>query len=332
MPSIPTLDLNDGRKIPILGLGCMEFAPEDHDSVRDVVYEAIKIGYRHFDTAYIYQTEGLVGEGIRKAIDEGLVKREEVFVVTKVANYNLRREDVISQAKESNAALGLGYIDLLLVHAPLPLEKPPPGQLIAFNADGTLAVAQDVDIHTETWGAMQELVKEGITKSIGVSNYSVKLLQRTLAHASIKPAVNQIESNPFHQRNDLLEFAKKEGIILTAYSPFGGAPSLKGVGGLPEDYDANQRENKPLLWDNEVIQGIAKKHGKTVSQILLKFHVARGVSVIPKTIRKERLIENASIFDFELDDEDWKQLRSLEAGRSCMPAFFVGLMAQAEAR
>ena len=320
--AIPTLDLNDGRKMPVLGLGCMEFV-NDKTAVRDIVYEAIKIGYRHFDTAY--KTEGLVGEGIKKAMNEGLVTREEVFVTTKIWMYNLKREDLIAQAHQSHASLDLGYIDLLLIHGPIPFRKTSEEALFPLKEDGSPDIRQDVDVHTESWGAMQDLVKEGITKSIGVSNYSIVQLEKTLAHASIKPAANQVESHPFLQQRELIDFCKSHGIVVTAYSPFGGV--LRPLRpGEPENAQDNKAAVKQGLWDNEVIQGIAKKHGKTVSQVLLKFHVARGVSVIPKTIKKERLIENASIFDFELDDEDWKQLHSLDAGRSTMPAHFLQIL------
>ena len=154
----PTLDLNDGRKIPVLGLGCMEWI-NDQALVRDTVYEAIKAGYRHFDTAYLYKTEALVGEGIRKAIDEGLVKREDIFLTTKIWMYNLKHDDLIAQAKESNAALNLGYIDLLLVHGPIPFQKPADLSVIfPTGDDGKPLINADVDIHTETWAAMEEVL------------------------------------------------------------------------------------------------------------------------------------------------------------------------------
>ena len=310
--TFPTLDLNDGRKIPILGLGCMENVNEK-SLVRDSVYEAIKQGYRHFDTAYLYRTEQLVGEGINKAIAEGLVTREEIFVTTKVWLFNLKRDDLIAQAKESNNNLGLGYIDLLLIHGAFAVNKPVhaapinPTNALTRKADGSVDVALDVDIIKESWPAMEEVVRLGIVKSIGVSNWHVPMLEQVCASASIKPAVNQIECNPFFQQKEIVECCKKNGIIVTAYSPFGGAP-LSGA-------ESNKEKNRPL-WSDPTITAISEKHGKSVSQILLKFHVARNVTAIPKTIKKERLIENANIFDFELDEEDTKKLNALDSGRS----------------
>ena len=311
--TFPTLDLNDGRKIPILGLGCMEFV-NDKTLMRDTVYEAIRLGYRHFDTAYIYGTEQLVGEGIKKAIAEGLVKREEIFVTTKIWIFNLRRDDLIAQANESNNNLGLGYIDLLLIHGAFAVNKPDPKLVFPANlfprkADGSVDVDLDFDVIKEGWPVMEEVVRLGIVKSIGVSNWPVFMLEQVCASASIQPAVNQIECNPFFQQKEIVECCKKNGIIVTAYSPFGGTP--------PSDTESNRAKNRPVLWHDPTITAIAEKHGKTVSQILLKFHVARDVTVIPKTIKKERLIENSNIFDFELDEEDTEKLNALDAGRSC---------------
>ena len=328
--TFPTLDLNDGRKIPILGLGCMENVNEK-SLVRDSVYEAIRQGYRHFDTAYLYGTEQLVGEGINKAIAEGLVTREEIFVTTKVWLFNLKRDDLIAQAKESNNNLGLGYIDLLLIHGAFAVHKPDPtlvfpANFFPFKKDGKVDVDLDVDIVKESWPAMEEVVRLGIVKSIGVSNWHVPMLEQVCASASIKPAVNQIECNPFFQQKEIIDCCKKNSIVVTAYSPFGGAPPAPRPG-LPSDTDSDKQQNRPLLWSDPTITAIAEKHGKTVSQILLKFHVARKVTVIPKTIKKERLIENSNIFDFELDEEDTEKLNALDSGHSCAPEFWRRLNA-----
>ena len=318
--TFPTLTLNDGRKIPILGLGCLENV-NDQSLIRDTVYEAIKQGYRHFDTAWIYKTERLVGEGIRKAIREGIVSRAEIFVTTKIWMFHLRHDDVIAQAKESNENLGLGYTDLLLVHGPVPFRKSEKYSFMPVKEDGSPDLYEDLDIHTETWGAMEEVQKMGIAKSIGVSNYDVRHLEKTIANAVIKPVVNQIEGNPFFQQRAIHEYCKKLGIVVTAYCPFGGAARKPRDGDLP-DFNKTAEENKKSMWEDETINQIARKHHKTVSQILLKFHVARGVCVIPKTIKKERLIENGSIFDFELDQEDLDRLIALESGKSCEPESF----------
>ena len=319
-PSFPTLALNDGRRMPILGLGCADFT-RDVSLVRDAVYQAIKIGYRHFDTAYLYQTERAVGEGIQAAISEGLVKREDVFVTTKIWMYNLRRDDLIAQAKESNQALGLKYIDLLLIHGPLSFKKESEQLFLNYDFDGKPVLDAGVNIHTESWPAMEECVRMGLAKSIGVSNYTIDQLNKTLAHARIKPAVNQVESNPFLQQSDLLEFCKQHGIVLTAYSPFGG-DVLPTDPNLSQDTSKRKLELAPLIWESETIKKMAEKHGKTIAQILLKIHVGRGVSVIPKTISVKRLMENADIFDFDLDPIDWSKIKALDSGRSMLPDFW----------
>lgn len=321
--TFPTLELNDGRKIPVLGLGCMEFV-NDQALMRDAAYEAIKLGYRHFDIAWVYGTEQLVGQGIRKAIDDGLVTREEVFVTTKVWLTNLKPEDLIAQAKESNENIGLGYIDLLLIHGAAALNNPAdPSVRFPKRADGSLDVNLDVDLVKESWPAMEQVVEMGIAKSIGVSNWYVPILERVCASAKIKPAVNQIESNPLLHQKEILAYCTKHGIIVTAYSPFGGTPpDPQPPVGMPVDPKQNKETNRPILWTDPTIAGIASKHGKSVPQILIKFHVARGVTVIPKTIKADRLKENADVFDFELDAEDIAKLDSLDSGRACGSDFW----------
>ena len=322
--TFPTLDLNDGHKIPILGLGCMDFV-NDQTLVRDTVYEAIKLGYRHFDTAYVYKTEKHVGEGMKRAIDEGLVTRAEIFVTTKISTFNLKHDDLIAQAKESNENLGLGYIDLLLIHGYIPFNRTPNSNEFKYrHEDGSPNINKDVDIHTESWGAMEEVVRMGIAKSIGVSNYQVRHLEKTFAKATIKPAVNQIESHPFRQQREVTDYCKQQGIIVTAYGPFGGQPRKSNPAQL--DFYQEAESNKHNMWEDETINQIAKKHNKSVPQILLKFHVDRQITVIPKTIQKERLVHNADIFDFELDDEDLRRLADLDSGRSCYPQTFREVM------
>ena len=156
-----------------------------------------------------------MGQGIRRAISEGLVSRADIFVTTKIWLYNLKRDDLIAQARESNENLGLGYIDLLLIHGPLPFKKIDSNQFYSPGPDGQPLLAADVDIHRESWSAMEHVAGLGIARSIGVSNYSIKLLQKTLAHASIKPSVNQVECNPFFQQSTCwLQRTRSEGVKL----------------------------------------------------------------------------------------------------------------------
>ena len=181
MANIPTIELNDGSKCPLLGLGTYGSDESgDREKTAQAVYDAIVAGYRHIDTAYCYEVEDKVGEGIKKAIDEGIVKREDLFIVTKIWSTKLRPEKVAEQAKESLKNLGLDYVDLMLIHWPVALKDIPnegaKGMLkwMPCNEDGSIAEDTEVDIHTDSWPAMEKLKEEGIAKSIGVSNYNTK--------------------------------------------------------------------------------------------------------------------------------------------------------------
>ena len=310
--SIPDVKLVDGRSMPILGLGTYSAERSgDREKTEEAVYQAIKLGYRHIDTAWVYQVEKEVGRGAKRAIDEGIVKREDLFIVTKIWMTNMTRDECIRQAKESNASLGLDYIDLLLIHWPSPVvnfEKKL-GGVLPVGEDNKPVPLDDLDIHRETWPAMEETVKLGITKSIGVSNYNTRQLKELLEVAKIKPVNNQVECTPYLPQKKLIAFAKEHGITITAYSPFGGGPKETGGANLEET------AVRKSLWEEEPVKTLAAKYNKTVNQILLRFHVERGVIVIPKTVTPSRLVENADIFDFSLSAEDLALLDSMENGR-----------------
>ena len=311
---IPTVKLSDGRSMPILGLGTYSNPKSgDREKTEQAVYDAICLGYRHIDTAWLYQVEPEVGRGAKRAIDEGIVKREDLFITTKIWATNMRKEAVLKQAKESNEKLGLGYIDLLLVHWPIPLKNTGKGGFLPVDENGKF-VFDDVDIHEETWRAMEETVELGIAKSIGVSNYNVRLLKSVLEVARIKPVNNQVECTPFLPQKKLIALAKEHGVTITAYSPFGGGPREARLDGGTNDTLQVSKIHKNLF-EEEILKTLASKHNKTVSQILLRFHVERGVIVIPKTVTKSRLEENADIFDFSLSPEDLASIDTLENGQ-----------------
>lgn len=298
--------------MPILGLGTS--TPEnsqDRSQVAQAVYDAISLGYRHIDTAWFYQVEDQVGQGARKAMDEGLVKREDLFIVTKVWVSNLSREAVLRQTEESLANLNLDYIDCLLVHWPVPMKnvgKDPGEEPFPMDAEGNPLYDESVDIHTETWPALEECVKRGWTKAIGVSNYNTQQIEELMKVATIKPIINQVESTPFLAQNKLKEVCDKYKIHLTAYSPLGQSARQN------KDGTWARHPIRAALFNNEIIKSIAEKHSKSVSQILLKFHTERGISVIPKSVNKGRIAENMNIFDFTLDDGDMKSLATLNIG------------------
>ncbi|EDR25522.1 NADPH-dependent alpha-keto amide reductase, putative [Entamoeba dispar SAW760] len=238
--------LNNGHKIPKLGLGTWMSA---NGEVAKAVEIAIKNGYRHIDCAKIYGNEKEVGDGIKSAIEKGYVKREELFVTTKLWSTDKHKEDV----------------------------KP------AFE--------------------------EGLVRSIGVSNFNINKLKELLSIAKIQPAVNQFEFHVYYQRPKLHQFCKEHNIHITGYSPLGNP----GYG-----------STVPAPFENEVVKSIAKKHNKKATQVCIKFTIANGSSVIPKSVHEERIKENGDIFDFELDEDDMEKLRELDKNmKVCDVSFYL---------
>ena len=309
MSTIPSVTLSSGHAFPILGYGTMV---EDHDEVHRVseaVYTAISVGYRHMDSAWLYKNEHLVGQGVRRALEEGIVTRDEIFLVTKVWPTNYTRERLIKAAHKSSQELGLGYIDLLLLHFPVPVKDLPEETWVddfPCNADGSIAYDDSIDIYGETWKAMEELVDSGLVKSIGVSNFSCSQLETLFMTARIQPVVNQVESHPLWPCEKMIALCKRLSVIMTAYSPFGGTP-LKNEDGSIEESVTRKR-----LFESETVKQLTAKYKKSPGQILLRFHVQRGVAVIPKTLTKDRMLENMNIFDFELEQQDLHALIGME--------------------
>lgn len=306
MSSFP---LNNGRSLPAVGLGTYAWmGTGEREILPNAVYDAISVGVRHIDTAWIYMVEDKVGEGIRRAIDEGIVKREDLTVVTKIWTFNMKRDRLIGQAKLSLKNLGLDYIDILMLHWPVCTIDNGNREEWPRNSDGSFALDNETDIYQETWKAMEDLVDQGLAKSIGVSNFTPTQLETLMQTARIKPVVNQVESTPLLPQTRTLEVCNKYGIVMTAYSPFGGSPAPQ------RDKTFAPSNPRKQLWENPVIVSLAEKYGKTVCQILLKFHVQRGVAVVPKSVSKERIKQNLDIFDFELTQEDMDSLLNLKTG------------------
>jgi diketogulonate reductase-like aldo/keto reductase len=257
-PQSSTL-LNNGVEIPRLGLGVYQ-APPGESTLRAVKY-ALDVGYRHIDTAWLYGNEGDVG----KAILESSIEREEIFITTKVWNSDQGYRSTLAACERSLQRLGLAYVDLYLIHWPVE------GQ------------------NNNTWKAMIQLLREGKTRAIGVSNYEIFHLQEIFQNFDVIPSVNQVEFHPFLYQEKLLEFCKNSNIQLEAYSPL----------------TRGQRLNHPTLVD------LAKKYDKSPAQILIRWSLQHGLVVIPKSIRKDRIRENIQVFDFQLEETDMKLLNSL---------------------
>ncbi|XP_069679317.1 aldo-keto reductase family 1 member B1-like isoform X2 [Periplaneta americana] len=265
--------------------------------MEQVVKDAIDVGYRHFDTAMFYKNEKEVGSAIRAKIAEGVIKREDVFVTTKLWNTYHRPDMVVNSCKKSLEDLGLDYVDLYLIHWPFAFKEGDDGLPKDENKQ---LIYSDVD-YVDTWKAMEDCVKQGLTKSIGVSNFNSKQLQRILDVAAIKPVVNQVECHPYLNQTKLISFCKEKGIVVTGYSPFGGPTSIAPL---------HKGESPEPLKDPK-IKELADKYGKSVAQIILRYLNQHGVVPVPKSANKSRLQQNIDVFSFELRPEDVAIMDSL---------------------
>ncbi|KRM25319.1 MULTISPECIES: aldo/keto reductase [Limosilactobacillus] len=263
--NVPTVKLNNGVKMPTLGFGV--FQVPDLDEAEQAVTDALNTGYRLIDTAAAYQNEEAVG----KAIKNSNVKREDIFVTSKlwVADFNYKRAKAGIDA--SLQKLGLNYIDLYLLHQPY-------GDTMG------------------AWRALEEAQQEGKIRAIGVSNFYADQLKNLELTMPVKPAVNQIEVNPWYQQTREVKFAQGEDIQVEAWAPFA--------------------EGKHNIFNNETIAAIAEKHGKSNGQVILRWLLQRGITVIPKSVHQNRMAENIAVFDFELSDDEMKAMAALGKGES----------------
>lgn len=257
--------LNNGIEMPIIGFGVYQI--NDLELCEKSVYEALMAGYRSIDTAAIYMNESAVG----KAIKRSGIKREELFITTKLWIQDTGYEKTKRAFEKSLELLGLDYLDLYLIHQP-------------FG-----------DVYG-SWLAMEELYKKGYTKSIGVSNFQLDRLTDLIFHNEIVPAINQVETHPFNQQINSQIFMQEHNVQIESWAPF-----------------AEGRNN---LFQNELLSTIAKNYNKSVAQVVLRWLVQRGIVVIPKSVNKNRIVENFDIFDFELKDEDMQKISTLDTNKS----------------
>ena len=289
------LQFENGDKIPAIGLGTWKSEPGE---VGAAVETALEAGYRHIDCAAIYGNEKEIGEALQKVFKKGSVKREDVWITSKLWNNAHRKEDVIPALKNTLSDLQLNYLDLYLIHWPVAFK---PGLEGFPESDDDFLSLDEVPLK-DTWNAMLDAKKHGLIKHAGVSNFSIKKLEQLLNNTGTTPEVNQVELHPYLQQNDLLEYCKENGIHVTAYSPLGST----------DRPDALKADDEPSLLENETIRKIAAKHNATPAQVLIRWHVERETSVIPKSTNSGRIRENLQSIEFLLDEGDMNQIESLD--------------------
>lgn len=301
-----TLTFSNNDQMPALGLGTWKSAPGE---VKNAIIKAIEIGYRHIDCAAIYQNETEIGEALAECISKGLVKREDLWITSKLWNDSHKKEDVKSALQKTLADFGLDYLDLYLMHWPIAFKK---GVLFAQSSEEYLPLTE-VPI-SETWQAMQELQKEGLAKHIGVSNFSQKKLQQLIDLGGQQPEMNQVELQPYLQQQALVDFCLSNNIHVTAYSPLGSMDRPA----------AFKKEGEPIPLENETIQSIAAAKQISPAQVLLSWPLHRNISVIPKSTNPKRLAENFEARNITLSDADMKAIANLDQHQRIIDGtFFV---------
>ena len=264
------LTLNTGAKMPLEGFGVFQIP--DAQQCEQVVYDAIKTGYRLLDTAAAYMNEEALGKGVARAIADGLTTREELFITTKVWVQDQKTEETAYEAvKASLARLNLFYVDLVLLHQPM-------GDYFA------------------AYRGIEKAYRDGLTKAVGVANFYPAILANLCENVEIIPAVNQVELHPFFVQESALENMKAYGVVPQAWGPFSEA----------------QRD----IFHHRTLAKIADRHGKTTAQVILRWHLQRGVPTIPKTVHKARMAENLDIFNFELTEKEMESVAGMDIGYS----------------
>mmetsp|Transcript_21903 Transcript_21903/g.52115 ORF Transcript_21903/g.52115 Transcript_21903/m.52115 type:complete len:326 (+) Transcript_21903:123-1100(+) len=300
------------NEIPCIGLGTWKISQKDCMGTID---EAMRIGYRAFDCACDYDNEQQVGEALACAMKKHGVQRHDLFITSKLWCTFMETEHVESACRRTLSDLNLEYLDLYLIHFPIALKyvdptvRYPPGWTYEIEAqpnrlcDAGLVYSNVTT--QQTWQAMEELVKLGLTKHIGVANFNCALLRDLLKYAEIRPKVNQIELHPYLAHNAMLKFCERQGIQVTAFHSFGGQSLLELGNELAK--------TTPALLEHPTVREVAEKHELSTAQVLLRWALERGATVIPKSINPERLQANIDVTHvIGLDEEDMARLNSLD--------------------
>lgn len=297
------VDLPGCGKMPVLGYGTWQ---SNDDELERAVELALEAGYRHIDTAYVYENEKVIGNVIRRWISCGKLKREDLFLVTKLPACGNRPEGVAKFLNRSLKNLQVDYIDLYLIHVPMAFQDIE-GDLHPMTPEGEINMDVTTD-HVAIWRKMESQVDAGLVKAIGISNFNKKQIQRILDIARIKPVNLQLELHAYFQQKEMVNFCNEHNISVTCYSPL-GAP---GLGKFMAAF--GKHKEMPDILHNPTVTRIASKWNKTSAQVLLRHCIQKGLVAIPKSVTASRIKENITIFDFKLDDEDMKELNNLDQG------------------
>eukprot|EP00343_Euplotes_focardii_P003402 CAMPEP_0205811876 /NCGR_PEP_ID=MMETSP0205-20121125/16160_1 /ASSEMBLY_ACC=CAM_ASM_000278 /TAXON_ID=36767 /ORGANISM="Euplotes focardii, Strain TN1" /LENGTH=280 /DNA_ID=CAMNT_0053091653 /DNA_START=1 /DNA_END=840 /DNA_ORIENTATION=+ len=269
--------------MPKVGMGTYQI-----NSVEGYWTAIVECGYRHIDTASFYGNESVIGEALQKIFKETDIKREDLYIVTKI--WGNQKKDVEGALKESLERLQLEYVDLYLIHWPVSYD---------INEEGN-AVPVKIPNH-KVWADMESMVRKELTKSIGVSNFNVQTLIDMLAYCEIKPVCNQVELHPYNTQSELVKFLIENEIVPIAY-----CPNVRT--------DTNDKTAPNDLFSTEIFKELQEKYGKTAGQINLRWGLQRGHIVIPKSTKKERLLENLECQSFELEEADVQKISELNCG------------------
>ncbi|XP_076029997.1 aldo-keto reductase family 1 member A1-like [Oratosquilla oratoria] len=294
---IPCVELHTGQKMPVIGMGTFKVK---HDEGRVAFNAALECGYRHIDTAYMYFNEEVIGEVLSAWFESGRLKREDVFITTKLPLIGNRKEDVSRFLQKSLDSMRISYVDLYLIHSPIGLKWKNDMDTFALSANGECSLEIETDLE-ELWKGMEAQVDSGKAKAIGLSNFNSKQIERIMTASRIKPAILQVEVHAHHLQKPLRKVCEQNGIIVCGYAPL-GAPYKHEDEGL-------------VLLKNPVVLKIAAHHKKTNAQVLLRHLIQHDIVIIPKSSNAERLKENLEVFDFELTAEEMGELDSLDLGK-----------------
>ncbi|XP_059433374.1 non-functional NADPH-dependent codeinone reductase 2-like [Corylus avellana] len=302
--NIPELTVgSSGKTLPLVGFGTAEFplgaSPE---VMKESILHAMRLGYRHFDSAAVYQSEQILGEAIDDALRLGLIRsRDELFITSKLWCNNAHRHLVLPALRQTLNNLKSEYVDLYLIHWPISMK---PGEFeLPIKKKDLLPLD-----YKSVWEAMEECQNLGLAKLIGVSNFSCEKLETLLATAKIPPAVNQVEMNPLWQQKKLREFCEKKGIHITAYSPLGAK-------GTP--WGSN------WVMDSQVLKDIAIAKGKTSAQICIRWVYEQGVSVLVKSFNKQRIEENLDMFEWSLSPKESEKISQIPQRKGSLGNLFI---------